>query len=92
LIRPDDFYRRYTNSTGGCFDRRFFFALGGKKSIARALLADPQILILDEAASNLDTESEQLIQQFMNRLLMARTTFIIALRLSTITHADQLSC
>lgn len=66
---------------------------GGQRqrlSIARALLADPQILILDEATSNLDTESEQLIQQSMNRLLLERTTFIIAHRLSTITHADQI--
>ncbi|MEM7784586.1 MAG: ABC transporter ATP-binding protein [Planctomycetota bacterium] len=66
---------------------------GGQRqrlSIARALLADPQILILDEATSNLDTESEQLIQQSMTTLLQDRTTFIIAHRLSTITHADQI--
>lgn len=66
---------------------------GGQRqrlSIARALLADPQILILDEATSNLDTESEQLIQQSMTTLLKDRTTFVIAHRLSTITHADQI--
>ncbi len=66
---------------------------GGQRqrlSIARALLADPRILVLDEATSNLDTESEQLIQKSMTELLKDRTTFIIAHRLSTITHADQI--
>jgi ATP-binding cassette subfamily B protein len=57
-------------------------------AIARAILADPQILILDEATSNLDTESEQLIQASMTTLLAGRTTFVIAHRLSTVRRAD----
>src|SRR6185312_13123567 len=57
-------------------------------AIARAILKSPQILILDEATSNLDTESEQLIQASMSELLAGRTTFVIAHRLSTVRRAD----
>jgi ABC-type multidrug transport system fused ATPase/permease subunit len=57
-------------------------------AIARAIVTQPQILILDEATSNLDTESEQLIQASMASLLAGRTTFVIAHRLSTIRRAD----
>ncbi len=57
-------------------------------SIARAILADPQILVLDEATSNLDTQSEQLIQESLDKLMHSRTTFVIAHRLSTVAAAD----
>jgi ATP-binding cassette, subfamily B, bacterial len=59
-------------------------------AIARAILKSPQILILDEATSNLDTESEQLIQASMATLLAGRTTFVIAHRLSTVRRADMI--
>ncbi len=66
---------------------------GGQRqrlAIARALLAEPRILILDEATSNLDTESERLIQASLRNLMADRTSFVIAHRLSTIAHADQI--
>ncbi|MCG6537034.1 MAG: ATP-binding cassette domain-containing protein, partial [Syntrophales bacterium LBB04] len=59
-------------------------------SFARALLADPRILILDEATSSVDTQTEQIIQRALARLFKGRTSFVIAHRLSTITSADRI--
>jgi len=66
---------------------------GGQRqrlAIARALFKDPPILVLDEATSALDTESERLVQEAIDRLLAGRTVFVIAHRLSTVVHADQI--
>ena len=58
-------------------------------AIARAVLADPRILILDEATASIDTRTEKLIQEALDRLLAGRTSFVIAHRLSTVRNADQ---
>ena len=66
---------------------------GGQRqrvAIARAILKDPEVLVLDEATSNLDNESERLIEDALERLLVNRTTLIIAHRLSTVRRADRL--
>ena len=66
---------------------------GGQKqrvAIARALLIDPRILILDDATSSVDTQTEHLIQQALDRIMLGRTTFVIAQRMSTILNADQI--
>jgi ABC-type multidrug transport system fused ATPase/permease subunit len=59
-------------------------------SIARALLKDPPILVLDEATASVDTQTERLIQEALDRLMAQRTSFVIAHRLSTVRHADQI--
>lgn len=86
-----EFIDRLPNGINSVIGERGVRLSGGQRqrlAIARAVLADPKLLILDEATSNLDTESEQLIQQSLGRLMKGRTCFVIAHRLSTIAGAD----
>ena len=86
-----EFIDRLPNGMNSLIGERGVRLSGGQRqrlAIARAVLADPKVLILDEATSNLDTESEQLIQQSLGRLMKGRTSFVIAHRLSTIAGAD----
>lgn len=89
----DEFTNRFEEGLDTIIGERGVKLSGGQRqriSIARALLADPKIIILDEATSNLDTESESFIQKSLNVLMKNRTTFVIAHRLSTIQQADQI--
>lgn len=89
----DEFTDRFELGLNTVIGERGVKLSGGQRqriSIARALLADPKIIILDEATSNLDTESESFIQKSLQELMKDRTTFVIAHRLSTIQKADQI--